>query len=205
VRWVVNTHWHWDHTFGNAVFPIAEIWGHERCRRVLLDRPEEMKDDARHWFPAQRHAEIEEVEIVAPERVFSERASLTIGREIVMSYHGRAHTDADIVIQVPDAGVAFLGDLVEESAPPVFVDGYPLEWPETLATAAGEMTDVVVPGHGDVMDPSAVAGQLDGLKAVAQLATHCLAGEMSVEAAATEGPYPVAVMRSVVVRALEVA
>jgi len=35
VRWVINTHHHWDHTFGNQVFPDAAIWGHERCAEAM--------------------------------------------------------------------------------------------------------------------------------------------------------------------------
>lgn len=35
VRWVVNTHFHWDHCWGNAVFQSAELWGHVNCRHEL--------------------------------------------------------------------------------------------------------------------------------------------------------------------------
>ena len=41
VRWVVNTHHHWDHTFGNAVLLPAAIWGHERCALALRLRGEQ--------------------------------------------------------------------------------------------------------------------------------------------------------------------
>ncbi len=204
VRWVVNTHWHWDHTFGNSRFAGAEIWGHERCRQVLLESFEAMKSDALHWFPPERRAEVEEVEVVPPERVFSERVSLDIGREVVLSYHGRAHTDSDIVIRPGDAPVAFFGDLVEQGAPPVFVDGYPLEWPDALMAARGT-EGVIVPGHGDVMDSQAVDDQLAELTKVATLASFVVAGEMTVEEATGHGPYPAEVMRSAMERALKVA
>jgi glyoxylase-like metal-dependent hydrolase (beta-lactamase superfamily II) len=50
VSWVVNTHWHWDHTFGNSRFPAADIWGHRLCREALLERPEEMIQGALKWL-----------------------------------------------------------------------------------------------------------------------------------------------------------
>ncbi|HUG32972.1 MAG TPA: MBL fold metallo-hydrolase, partial [Acidimicrobiia bacterium] len=132
VRWVVNTHWHFDHTFGNATFATAaEIWGHELCQVAMTQRGEEMMDSARHWLGSDRADELEEVDIVPPKKTFSERASLDIGRRVEMSYHGFGHTDSDIVVTVPEAEVSFLGDLVEEGSPPVFGDGYPLAWPLT--------------------------------------------------------------------------
>ncbi len=203
VRWVVNTHWHWDHTFGNARFRHAEIWGHDRCRQVLLQDPEKAKADALGWFPVERRAEIEEVTVVPPEKTFSDRVSLDIGREVVLSHHGRAHTDSDIVIRVTDAKVAFFGDLVEQGAPPVFVDAYPVEWPVALEGAVGD-DDIVVPGHGDVMDRQGVDDQLAELTKVATLASFVVAGEMHLEEAVTYGPYAAEVMRSALERALEV-
>jgi glyoxylase-like metal-dependent hydrolase (beta-lactamase superfamily II) len=203
VRWVIDTHWHWDHTFGNSRFPGAEIWGHHLCRRAMVERGETMKDDAFAWLPDQL-AEISEVVITPPTKVFKHETRLDLGGTIVtMTYHGLGHTDADIVIQVGDIG--FLGDLVEEGAPPVFDDGYPFLWPETLRSALGLGLATIVPGHGDVMNRDAVHAQLAEIEAVAATARRCVEGELSVEQGARLGPYPEEVMTSALNRALETA
>lgn len=205
VRWVVNTHWHFDHTFGNAAFDGAEVWGHELCRIALVQRGEEMKSQALGWFPPERTDEIEEVEIVPPMKTFSERASLNVGRQVEMSYHGFGHTDSDIVVRMPDADVAFFGDLIEEGAPPSFGDGYPVSWPLALRLASESLPGVIVPGHGDVVDAAFVHSQHEELEALAELASRFVAGEIGLEEAAATGPYGEEVMRSALVRAQAVA
>lgn len=205
VRWVVNTHWHWDHVFGNASFPNAEIWGHELCQIALATRGEEMKAAAKRWVPAEHRQEIDQVQIVPPDKTFAERASLGIGRAVEMSYHGFGHTDADLIVTVPDADVSFVGDLVEEGAPPSFGDSYPVEWPLTLRLASDSLMGTIVPGHGDVVDPDFVRSQHEELVAVAEMATDFVNGEIDLEKAASSGPYGVEVMRSALIRAQAVA
>lgn len=205
VRWVVNTHWHWDHTFGNSRFANAEIWGHARCREVLTTRGTEMREAAKRWVPAELHHLVDEVVISPPDRVFASEASVEVGRRVELSYHGLGHTDSDIVVTVPDAGVSFVGDLVEESAPPYFGDSYPVVWPLTMRLAIEDMGEVVVPGHGDVVDHGFVRTQHDELVAVAELATRVIEGELVTEEAAKLGPYPRGVMLTALNRAAEVA
>ncbi|HET9852706.1 MAG TPA: MBL fold metallo-hydrolase, partial [Candidatus Limnocylindrales bacterium] len=126
---VLNTHWHWDHTFGNSVFRPASIWGHARVPgRLLGDGPGVIERVAAE-MPALSQ-DIRKVELDPPENVFDERATVEVGdREVRLSYLGRGHTDTDIAIEVPDANVLFAGDLLEEGATPSFGDSYPLEWP----------------------------------------------------------------------------
>jgi glyoxylase-like metal-dependent hydrolase (beta-lactamase superfamily II) len=201
VRWVVNTHWHWDHAFGNALFPSADIWGHELSQLALAQHGDEMRSGAKEWLPASRHHEIDEVEIVAPNKTFSDEVSLAIGREVRLTYHGLGHTDADIIIRVPDAGVAFFGDLIEEGGPPNFGDSHPVAWPLTLRLAAEGMPAVAVPGHGDIVDETFVEAQHEELVAVADLATAYVSGEMALEEASGSGPYSAEVMTSALLRA----
>jgi glyoxylase-like metal-dependent hydrolase (beta-lactamase superfamily II) len=205
VRWVVNSHWHWDHVFGNSRFPDAQIWGHVRTRETLLARPDEMKAGARQWLGSELASQVAEVEIVAPESTFSDRVTIDIGRPVELSYHGPGHTDADIRILVGDARVAFLGDLVEEGAPPAFGDSYPLSWPLTLRLAMEGVEGAVVPGHGDVVDGEFVATQHQELVSVAEIAALVVEGELSVEEAARRGPYPTKVMATALERALVTA
>jgi glyoxylase-like metal-dependent hydrolase (beta-lactamase superfamily II) len=202
VRWVIDTHWHWDHTFGNARFTGAEIWGHHLCRKAMVERGDSMKEDAAAWWP-DRLAEIDEVLITPPTKVFEDTTRLELGGvKVGLSYHGLGHTDADIVITVGDVG--FLGDLVEEGAPPVFDDGYPLAWPATLRSALDMGSGTIVPGHGDVLDPRGAESQLGEIEAVAGIARRCLDEGLPVEEAARLGPYPEEVMVSALTRALEV-
>jgi glyoxylase-like metal-dependent hydrolase (beta-lactamase superfamily II) len=202
VRWVVDTHWHWDHTFGNARFPEAEIWGHELCRKTMVELGASMKQDAGAWLP-DRLEEIAEVVITPPTRVFDTAAAIDLGPVVVeMTYHGLGHTDSDIVVTVGD--VSFMGDLLEEGAPPVFDDGFPMSWPATLESAAKIGSSIFVPGHGDTLDRAGAAAQLNEIRAVARLAHRCLEEGLPVADAAFLGPYPPDVMSSALERALSV-
>ncbi|HEU4917242.1 MAG TPA: MBL fold metallo-hydrolase [Acidimicrobiia bacterium] len=201
VRWVIDTHWHWDHTFGNSRFPGADIWGHHLCRKALVERGDSMKQDAAAWLP-DRMREFDEVVITPPTRVFEDAASLDLGGvTVTMSYHGLAHTDADIVVTAGE--LAFFGDLVEEGAPPVFDDGYPLSWPGTLRRALDVGSITIVPGHGDLFDRGAASTQLEEIEAVAATARRCIDEGLPVEDAARLGPYPEDVMKSALSRAVE--
>lgn len=201
VRWVVNTHWHWDHAYGNAVFEDAEIWGHELCQIALETRGEEMKASAKTWLPEASHDEIDRVRIVAPTKTFSERATVAIGRSVELSYHGFAHTDNDIVVTVPQGDVAFFGDLIEEGAPPNFGDSHPVAWPLTLRLASESLPTTIVPGHGDVVDRAFVETQHQELVEVAELSTRFVAGEIGLDEASAQGPYDAEVMRGALLRA----
>lgn len=210
VAWVVNTHWHWDHVFGNSRFPAADIWGHRLCREILLERPEEMIQGALGWLKKDGDNtladEIEEVVVVPPTSTFEESAAIDLGgRTVDLTYHGRAHTDADIVIRVPDAGVAFFGDMLEDGAPPNFGDSYPVLWPETLGSAITSWDGLMVPGHGDVMTQVEAGAQFEELKEVARVANLCVVEKVPVEEAAQLGPYSPEVMTTALQRAVEVA
>ncbi len=193
VRFVVNTHYHWDHCWGNALFPDADIWGHTSTAATLIERGEEMRKHVRGL--ASDPAEIDEVDIVPPGHVFDRRQTIDVGDRLVELRHlGRGHTDSDIVVLVPDAGVVFAGDLVEEGAPPAFGDSYPLEWPDTVERLGALIAGPVVPGHGDVVDADYVETQRQELQAVAE----------RIRLAAPDigsGPYPTDVMKTALARA----
>jgi glyoxylase-like metal-dependent hydrolase (beta-lactamase superfamily II) len=209
LAWVVNTHWHWDHVFGNSRFGDAAIWGHRLCREALAERPLEMIQGALDWLREDGHElaeEIEEVVIVPPGHSFDDKAVIDLGGQIVeLTYHGLAHTDADIVIRVPSSGVAFFGDMLEQGAPPNFGDSFPLVWPETLSSAMSSWDGLIVPGHGDVMTPAEAGTQYEELEDVARVARSCVVDKVPPEQAAGLGPYPPEVMKAALHRAVEVA
>jgi glyoxylase-like metal-dependent hydrolase (beta-lactamase superfamily II) len=176
---VVDTHAHFDHVFGNATFaqeqPGLQIWGTEGCRLELessggLQRAfaaEQLRESGR----ADEADAVAAVAVLPPNRTFTTDTEIDLGGRVVVLHHpGRGHTGHDAVVEVPDAGVTVAGDLVEQGAPPAFEDSYPLEWPRTLDALLPRLGAVVVPGHGDVVDPAFVAAQRDDLAVVADVA-----------------------------------
>ena len=187
---VVNTHHHFDHTFGNAVFTPAPIWGHERCVTALERWGERSKQDVAREMPDLAE-EIAEVRIVAPTRTFDRSATVDLGgRSVELRHLGRAHTDNDIVVIVPDAGVVFAGDLVEEGGPPYFGDSYPLEWPATDVALLGLAKGPVVPGHGAIVDAAFVRDQLGQIEAGVAAARRAHDEGWPIESAVRDVPFP---------------
>ncbi|MGP4094368.1 MBL fold metallo-hydrolase [Nonomuraea sp. KM90] len=197
---VVNSHSHFDHYFGNALFRPAEIWAHARCAEEIETYGEEHRAGLIEHRP-ERREELEEVTIVPPDQTFTAAAGLDIGGRIVHLRHfGLGHSSNDIVAHVPDAGVVFAGDLVEEGAPPAFGDSYPLDWPATVAGMLAEMPEpVIVPGHGAVVDRAYAQAQHAELALVADLAKR--AHVEGLRDVIRHFPYPEDVSRQAIARA----
>jgi glyoxylase-like metal-dependent hydrolase (beta-lactamase superfamily II) len=189
VRWLVNTHMHWDHTFGNSRFPEATIVGHTTCRRRLLEDGVARRDRlaAEPWPYDGVKPAFGEVVIRAPEVTFDNEAIIAPGgREISLRHPGRGHTDCDIVLMVDDT--CFSGDLLEEGAPPAFGDSHPREWPGTLAVVEGwlDRSTTIIPGHGDLVDIAFLRAQ------AAEIAAAVEAVEKGLP-----GPWPADVMEDI--------
>ncbi len=198
VRWVVNTHHHWDHTFGNETFAPVPIWGHVNCADRLRLEGERMKRDARRYLP-HAAAEIDAVAIEPPRHTVADSVMLDLGTRFVELHHlGLGHTDNDVVVVVPDTRVVFAGDLIEEGAPPVFGDAYPLDWPATLGRLLELAGGPVVPGHGAVVDRVFVAAQRgDIAEAVAIARDRHARGLPAATDPPVDAPFPDATMREV--------
>ncbi|HUR85924.1 MAG TPA: MBL fold metallo-hydrolase [Solirubrobacteraceae bacterium] len=199
---VVDTHWHWDHSFGNSVFRPAPIWGHvraaERMRRDGAGAIREVVDEL-----PKIAAEMAEVVIDPPEHTFEDRATVRVGDRVVeLRYHGRGHTEGDISVHVPDANVLFAGDLIENGAPPSFGDGFPLDWPATVEELLPLATGAVVPGHGAVGARAFVEDQLVSFRALADLARQVHAGVLTIEAGIAAAPFSPRTPRDAFERAL---
>jgi glyoxylase-like metal-dependent hydrolase (beta-lactamase superfamily II) len=203
---VVDTHAHHDHCFGNIVFRPAEIWAHRRCAAVLAEYGEVSRQVVagalRGMDLPDYAADVEATRIDPPDRLFDTAADLDVGgRRVALRYLGRGHTDSDLVALVPDAGVLFAGDLLEEGSPPWFGDSFPLEWPDTVAALAALVTGPVVPGHGAVVDAGFVAHQHADLVRTAAAARAAYAAGQPVEAAIGDLPFPAEFARDALERA----
>jgi glyoxylase-like metal-dependent hydrolase (beta-lactamase superfamily II) len=203
VRWVVNTHAHFDHSFGNARFGpdsdvAAPIYGHERIPAHLdeFERPMLAR-----WIDqdVERSEEWQEVVITPPTVLVGDALALDIGGRVVELVHlGRGHTDNDLLVHVPGAGAWLVGDLLEESGPPMYGSGsFPLDWPATVRRLRGRLADadLLVPGHGETVDGAFAAAQEADLQAVADLVRELYDAGVTMDDAVAEGggrwPFPV--------------
>lgn len=194
VRWVANTHQHFDHTFGNIAFDGATIHAHENAAAGLETAAERVRQRCREDPDDPLHREVVDTPLRPPDATFSSVRTIDLGDRYVELLHpGRGHTDGDIVVRVPDADVVFAGDLVEESAPPAYgEDCFPLEWPATLDVAIGVLTSQtrVVPGHGAVVDLGFVQEQSAGIAHVANTIGRLVHTGVPLESAADQGDWP---------------
>jgi glyoxylase-like metal-dependent hydrolase (beta-lactamase superfamily II) len=196
---VVNTHAHYDHCFGNAAFRPAVIWGSRGCAAALTATADEQRAAVLAELRAAGDAPAAELVRTAPvdppDALVDGTAVLDVGgREVVLRFLGRGHTDHDLVVEAEAAGdatVIFAGDLVEQGAPPAFEDAWPAEWPATLGRLHALARGPVVPGHGAVVDAAFVGTQREELLAVL--------GALR-EDRLDAGPYPPATMRTAATR-----
>ena len=190
---VVDTHGHFDHAYGNRVFRPATIWGQAGCVPFMARTGEARRSAIAESEPSLAD-DLADVIVDPPDRTFEREASIEVGgREVVLRYLGRGHTDHDAVITVPGTDVVWAGDLVENGAVPFYGDGYPMDWPDTadaLAALVAPGRGVVVPGHGDHAGLDWARDQAGSIRALADLARRVNVGELTLDDAVAAHPFP---------------
>ncbi|MEU6342784.1 MBL fold metallo-hydrolase [Streptomyces sp. NPDC046977] len=171
VTHIALTHGHFDHVFGTAAFPGAQVHG-EMTLGVHLDRERDaLRLDAIAYGVAEDAAKEAADALVPPDHLVDGHWALDLGggREALLVHPGEGHTTHDLVVIVPGTPtVVFCGDLVEESGEPqAGPDAAPGAWPGTLdrLLELGGETALYVPGHGAVVDARFVRAQRDALAA----------------------------------------
>ncbi|EGX54935.1 hypothetical protein SZN_35412 [Streptomyces zinciresistens K42] len=167
------THPHFDHVFGAAAFPDAEVFGPVGMDAVFDGRHarEELHRDAVGHGLAPDAAREAVRALTGPGRAVSGEWTLDLGggRQVLLANVGPGHTAHDLAVLVPGGPeVVFCGDLVEESGEPqAGSDAVPSRWPAALdrLLELGGPDALYVPGHGAVVDAGFVRRQRDTLAA----------------------------------------
>jgi glyoxylase-like metal-dependent hydrolase (beta-lactamase superfamily II) len=195
---VFNTHEHFDHTFGNGAFREAfgaiPIHAHEQAAAHTVEAGERVKERYAASADDPHRDELLATEIVVADHTFSSVRVLDLGdRRVELAHPGRGHSYGDAIVRVDDADVLLAGDLIEESAPPVYgVDSHPLDWPAALDVVLSLLGpgSVVVPGHGAVVDRAFVEEQRDAVAIVAQTIRDLAASGVPADRALAEAEWP---------------
>jgi cyclase len=178
VRYVVNSHFHPDHTHGNQAFAGAQLISNYGTRQDILQKDlpslnrtilvttnqlenlqkqaeNEKNPDRRDSVHQQMKtledylATLSKLKISAPFVVLEDFFIIQDGsKEMRLQFLGPGHTDHDIILLLPSEKIAFLGDLFFNQAIPNVQDANVLEWMKTLGKILQLDAERFVPGHG---------------------------------------------------------
>ncbi|MFF1902821.1 MBL fold metallo-hydrolase [Kitasatospora sp. NPDC058218] len=176
---IVNTHFHGDHVFGNAVFgPGTTIVSHEQTRSEIAEAGLAL----RGLWPS---VEWGDIGLRLPDLTFRESLTLRTGDLTVeLLQVGPAHTAADVVAWVPERRVLFTGDVAWSGVTPYVLMGSIEGSLRTLARLRALEPLVVVPGHGPVGGPEVLDVTEAYVRWLAQNAESGLAAGLSALEAA---------------------
>jgi cyclase len=151
VRYVINTHYHADHAWGNCFFPGATVLAHARCRDLLEERGQPSLEAAR-----KQNAALRQVKIVLPHITFETgQLALRVGKKNLTIMQATGHSRDGIAVLVDEDRVLFAGDSFMPL--PYVVDG---DLDETVAAIKkiGRMgLENIIQGHGDII----LRGEID--------------------------------------------
>jgi quinoprotein relay system zinc metallohydrolase 2 len=153
LRYVINTHEHPDHVFGNAAFATtgATFVGHHNLPHELAARADYY---LRSFSEPLGPDAIAAVRIIPPTVLVEDRLELDLGgrKLLLIAWSPAAHTDCDLTVLDESTHTLFAGDLLFLQHVPV-VDGSLKGWLALLPRLAALPAERAVPGHGQLVAP----------------------------------------------------
>jgi len=145
VRYVINTHHHADHSWGNCFFPGATIIGHELCRQMLNDRAPSALEVAR-----QDDALYKQMTIVPPQISFQDGIfRLRVGKKNLQLFSTPGHSADGISVLVEEDRILFTGDAFMPV--PFIVEGDFDQYIATLQSFVDLGLENIIQGHGEII------------------------------------------------------
>jgi cyclase len=156
VRYLVSSPFHDQFSKGNLAYGDVFRIGHENYRAGLLNQMQ------------SGGASAEEQRTRLPNATYRDRMTLYLGgKEIQILYLGRAHTDGDSIVFVPQDRIAYLSEIFFSDEFPNMAAGYGVSWLEVLDKIDKLDVDIFIPGHGPIADdPKATRAGLRRLRQI---------------------------------------
>jgi glyoxylase-like metal-dependent hydrolase (beta-lactamase superfamily II) len=151
VRYVINTHYHADHTWGNCFFPGATVVAHAKCREYLEELGAPSLEAARRQNPS-----LKQVRIVLPHMTFeSGELTLRVGKKNLILSQSFGHSNDGISVLVEEDRVLFAGDAFMPL--PYVVDGDIDDMIASVKRIGKLGLENIIQGHGDII----LRGEID--------------------------------------------
>ena len=145
VRYVINTHYHADHSWGNCFFSGATIIAHTRCRELLIERGMPSLEAA-----SKQNVALKQVKIVLPHMTFSRgEMNLRVGKKNLTLMPALGHSDDGISVLAEEDRVLFAGDAFMPV--PYIVDGNVEDIVASIKRISRMGLENIVQGHGDII------------------------------------------------------
>jgi len=172
VRYVIDTHYHADHAWGNCFFPGATIIAHAQCRELLEERGAPSLESAK-----KQNLALRQVKIVPPQMTFvNGDMTLRVGKKNLIISPSFGHSNDGISVLVEEDRILFAGDSFMPV--PHIVDGDVDDNIATIKQVAKMGLENIVQGHGDII----LRGEIDA--AVRENLNYLNAMKKSVKAIA---------------------
>lgn len=181
VRYLINTHFHADHTTGACFFPEAQVVSHRLCAEILATRGRESLERMKESSP-----EFAPVELVIPNITFEDRLYFELGEFRFTLRSSPGHSPDSIVCLVHGEDILFAADTVMPI--PYFADGSFDELERSLGLLLDQEYENIVQGHGEIIlrgeAPEIIASNLEYLRRLAEEVEKAMAaGQENIEEA----------------------